>query len=676
MMDKKKLIKEKIELLNRAARAYYQDAEEIMPNIEYDRLYDELVALEEETGIVFANSPTQKVGYEVLSDLPKEAHPSRMLSLDKTKDREALAAWLSDQEGLLSWKLDGLTVVLTYEGGELVKALTRGNGEIGEVITGNARVFANVPLVIPFKGRLVLRGEAVITYSEFERINAAIGDADAKYKNPRNLCSGSVRQLDPRITKERNVSFFAFGLVEAGAEAGPQQMSLFGEAAPAEGDSPDFGGKRSGQLEFLASQGFDVVEYRKVSAETVVEEVGRFEEQISSNDFPSDGLVLTYNDIEYGRSLGTTAKFPRDSIAFKWADQQEETTLREIEWSASRTGLLNPVAIFDPVELEGTTVSRASVHNISVMEELGLGIGDRILVYKANMIIPQIAENLTRSGKLDIPDTCPVCGGATQVQAENGVKTLYCSNAECPAKQIKRFALFVSRDAMNIDGMSEATLEKLISRGLVHEPADLFHLDRYRQEITMMEGFGEKSYENLAAACEKAKETTPERVLYALGIPGIGVANARVIARAAHQSWEKIESLSRDELLQIDGIGDVMADAYVAYFADEDNRRKVAAVTAELHMDETEEEREDFFSGVTFVITGSLNHYANRDELKAEIEKAGGKVAGSVSKKTSYLINNDVTSTSGKNKKAHDLGIPIIDEDTVRTWLEEGEIHA
>lgn len=655
MEDKKSLMKEKVALLNRASRAYYQDAEEIMSNFEYDKLYDELEALEKETGIILGNSPTQKVGYEVLSDLPKEQHPSRMLSLDKTKDREALISWLNGQKGLLSWKLDGLTIVLTYEGGALVKALTRGNGDVGEVITSNARVFANLPVEIPYKGRLVLRGEAVIKYSEFEQINASISDEASKYKNPRNLCSGSVRQLNSRITAERNVNFFAFNLVEA--------------------EGVDFENSREKQIQWLSGQGFDAVEYRAVTAENVVSAVEYFEQAIEDFDVPSDGLVLTLDDIAYSRSLGTTAKFPRDSIAFKWRDQLAETTLKEIEWSASRTGLINPVAIFEPVELEGTTVSRASVHNISVMRELKLGIGDTITVYKANMIIPQIAENLTGSNSVEVPCECPVCGGQTQVKDDSGVETLYCANPDCQAKQIKSFALFVSRDAMNIDGLSEATLEKLIGRGFIHEPADLFHVEKYREEIMEMEGFGEKSYENLKASIEKARSTTPERLLYSLGIPGIGVANAKVIIKACGRKWEKAAGLTRDELLEIDGIGGIMADAYAAWFEDPAKRRIAEDVLNEVTLDEEAEETGDAFAGITFVITGKVNYYANRDALKAEIEAAGGKVSGSVSAKTGYLINNDVTSASGKNKKAKELGVPIIDEDTIKRWLETGVIE-
>jgi DNA ligase (NAD+) len=655
MEDKKSLMKEKIEILNRASKAYYQDAEEMMSNFEYDKLYDELAALEAETGMILAGSPTQNVGYEVLSDLPKERHPERMLSLDKTKDRQALAEWLAGQKGILSWKLDGLTIVLTYEEGKLVKALTRGNGDVGEVITNNARVFANVPVEIPHKGRLVLRGEAVIKYSDFEKINASIGDADAKYKNPRNLCSGSVRQLNNRITAERNVNFFGFSLVEAAGV--------------------DFAGSRQKQMMWLCDQGFDVVEYRMVDAENVVDAVGYFEAAVADNDLPSDGLVLSLDDIDYSRSLGTTAKFPRDSIAFKWQDQVAETTLKEIEWSASRTGLINPVAIFEPVELEGTTVSRASVHNISVMRDLKLGLGDTITVYKANMIIPQIAENLTGSNDIEVPENCPVCGEQTTVKNDNGVETLYCTNEACLAKQIKRFTLFVSRDAMNIDGLSEATIEKLIAKGLIRELADLFALEQYREQITAMEGFGEKSFENLASSIEKAKDTAPERLLYSLGIPGIGVANAKVIVKACGRKWDKAVALTREELIEIDGIGEIMADAYVSYFDDDTKRKEAEDVRAMVRLDETEEETADFLEGKTFVITGSLQHYENRDALKAEIQRAGGKVAGSVSAKTAYLINNDLQSTSGKNKKAKELGIPIIDEETIKTWIETGVIE-
>lgn len=645
-------MKELIRLLNEAAKAYYQESREIMPNYEYDRLYDELEELERKTGITLSNSPTIRVGYEVLSDLPKEKHPKKMLSLDKTKDVGALAAWLGSQEGMLSWKLDGLTIVLTYEEGKLAKAVTRGNGEIGEVITSNARTFENLPLAIDFKGELVLRGEAVISYADFEKINDEITDEGAKYKNPRNLCSGSVRQLNNEITAQRHVQFFAFSLVSA--------------------DGVEFK-TRNEQFDWLAKRGFQVVEHVSVNAKTISDAVSAFEAKIADNPVPSDGLVLSYNDIEYGRSLGETAKFPRDSIAFKWQDEIKETTLREIEWSASRTGLINPVAIFEPVELEGTTVSRASVHNISVMRELALGIGDTITVYKANMIIPQIAENLTRSNNVKIPENCPVCGAYTRIKAENGVETLVCPNPACLAKQIKNFTHFVSRDAMNIEGLSEMTIEKLIARGFIRELSDLFHVEEYKQEIVKMEGFGEKSFRNLKNSVEKARNTDLARFLYSLGIPNIGTANARLIARFCENKWERVETLTKEELLTIDGVGEIMADAFLAFFADPDKRKMVNDLLKEVHLDESFEKLGTALAGKTFVITGSLAHYENREALKAEIEKAGGRVAGSVSAKTSYLINNDINSTSGKNKKARELGIEIIDENTIMEWLSGGE---
>ncbi|MGN0734452.1 MAG: NAD-dependent DNA ligase LigA [Anaerovoracaceae bacterium] len=640
-----------IVLLNQASRAYYQESREIMPNHEYDRLYDLLESLEKETGVTLSKSPTMRVGYEVLSDLPKEKHPQKMLSLDKTKDVEQLKSWLGSQEGVLSWKLDGLTIVLTYEEGKLVKAVTRGNGEIGEVITTNARAFSNLPLGIPFKERLVLRGEAVISYPDFEKINETIADEGAKYKNPRNLCSGSVRQLNSAVTAERHVRFYAFALVSA--------------------DGMEFS-ERTEQFDWLAQQGFAVVQHKKVTSSDLEVTVQWFEGEIEENINPSDGLVLSYNDIAYGQSLGTTAKFPRDSIAFKWRDEIRETTLKEIEWSASRTGLINPVAIFEPVELEGTTVSRASVHNISVMRELRLGIGDTIKVYKANMIIPQIAENLTGSNSVEIPAECPVCGSHTEIHDENGVQTLMCPNPECLAKQIKSFTHFVSRDAMNIEGLSEMTIEKLIARGLIKELADLFHVEKYKDEIVEMEGFGEKSFANLCDSIEKARNTTVQRFLYSLGIPNIGTANARIIAQHCRNSWQKVQNLSKEELMTIDGIGEVMADAYVGFFADPTKAHIVEDLLKEVHLDEEFETVGTALEGMTFVITGSLNHYENREALKAEIEKQGGKVAGSVSAKTSCLINNDLLSQSGKNKKAKELGIKIIDEETIMKWLETG----
>ena len=644
MEEKMKRMRELVDLLNRARRAYEQEDTEIMSNYEYDRLYDELQELEKELGTTLAASPTVNVGYEVLSELPKERHERPMLSLDKTKDVARLKEFLGSQKAMISWKLDGLTIVLTYREGALEKAVTRGNGEVGEVVTNNARVFKNVPLTIPYQGELVLRGEAVISYKDFEKINEEIGDADAKYKNPRNLCSGSVRQLNNEITAKRNVRFYAFTLVRA--------------------EGVDFKNSRLYQMQWLQQQGFDVVENHPVTADTIEKEVAWFAEHIDKNEVPSDGLVLVYDDIAYGQSLGTTAKFPRDSFAFKWADEIRETTLTEIEWSPSRTGLINPVAVFEPVELEGTTVSRASVHNISIMEELELGVGDRITVYKANMIIPQIAENLTRSGVKDIPKECPVCGGPTKIAMENETKTLYCTNPKCQAKHVKSFTLFVSRDAMNIEGLSEATLEKFIINGYVKDFTDLFHLDRYADEIRQMDGFGDKSYENLQNSIKNARTTTLPRLVYSLGIPNIGIANAKMICGALGNDPERILNTTVEELSGISGVGGVIAGTFVDYFADEDHRDLFKRLLEEVEIPKeeiTEDSRK--FAGVNFVITGSVNHFANRAEVKEEIEKRGGKVTGSVTSKTNYLINNDVNSTSSKNRKARELGVPIISEE-------------
>ena len=637
-------IKYLVEQLNAASESYYAKDREIMSNYEYDKLYDELVELEKETGVTLANSPTVNVGYEAVDELPKERHESPMLSLGKTKSREELRDWLQGNPAILSWKLDGLTIVLTYREGKLAKAVTRGNGEIGEVITNNARTFKNLPLNISYTGELILRGEAVITYSDFEKINGEIADAEAKYKNPRNLCSGSVRQLNNEITAKRNVRFYAFTLVKA--------------------DDVDFHDSKEAQFAFLQEQGFAVVEHVAVTEENILSVIEDFEHKIEHYDIPSDGLVLTYESISYGQSLGRTAKFPRDSIAFKWADELRETTLKEIEWSASRTGLINPVAIFEPVELEGTTVSRASVHNISILRSLRLGIGDHITVYKANMIIPQIADNLTRSGVRDIPAHCPVCGGATEIRSVNDIKSLYCTNPDCQAKKIKAFDLFVSRDALNIDGLSEMTLEKFIAAGFIHEFADIFHLDHHRDAIVTMEGFGEKSYENLVQAAENASHTTLPRLIYGLGIAGIGLANAKMICRHFRFDLDAMRRADAEELCAIDGIGAVLADAWVGYFKDQKNNESLDRLLKELTLEDGPEEAADGpLAGKTFVITGSVTHFANRKALQERIEALGGKATGSVTSKTSYLINNDVTSNSSKNKKARELGIPILSEE-------------
>lgn len=642
-VDKKERIKELVDILNKASKAYYQDAKEIMSNFEYDALYDELVQLEKDTGIVLANSPTVNVGYEVVSELPKEQHESPMLSLDKTKEVSVLADFAGDKKSLLSWKLDGLTVVLTYQQGKLFKAVTRGNGEIGEVITNNAKTFKNIPLSIPYEGRLVLRGEAIIKYSDFEKINREIEDAQAKYKNPRNLCSGSVRQLNSEITAKRNVNFIAFALISA--------------------ENVDFKNSIEQQYLWLEQQGFEVVERKEVTSSNMEETVKYFAEKIKEYDYPSDGLVLMYDDIEYGLSLGRTAKFPRNGIAFKWEDEQAETTLEYIEWSPSRTGLINPVAVFKPVELEGTTVTRASVHNISIMEELKLGDGDTIKVYKANMIIPQISENVTKSGKCVIPEICPACGERTEIKNDNGVKTLYCPNKQCPAKHVKLYSLFVSRNAMNIDGLSEETLEKFIDAGYIHEFADIFNLSRYQKEIVETPGFGQKSYDNLIDSLNKAREVELHALLYSLGIPNIGVANAKLICKYFNNDIEKITHATAEELVKIDGIGDKMAVKFVEYFSDKENIKKFNNLLNKLTIIKEENNEEQNMAGLNFVVTGSVERFANRNEVKDYIEKRGGKVTGSVTSKTNYLINNDLLSNSSKNKKAKELGIEIINEE-------------
>ena len=654
-MDKRKRIEELVELLNQAGKAYYQEGKEIISNLEYDKAYDELVRLEEETGIVLSASPTQNVGYSVATALPKEEHASPMLSLDKTKSVETLQSFLGEQKGILSWKLDGLTVVMTYEKGELVKAVTRGNGRIGEIVTENAKRFRNLPLRIPFKGRLVLRGEALIRYSDFAKINEEIPEEGAKYKNPRNLCSGSVRQLDPKITWERRVYFFPFTLVsvEEGEDGASRES----------GGLPDFHNSHEAEFEFLEQQGFQVVGRRAVNKEELPGAVSDFSEQVKKNDFPSDGLVLLMDDISYGKSLGTTAKFPRNALAFKWEDEEEKTILREVEWSPSRTGLINPVAIFDPVELEGTVVGRASLHNISYLEDLKLGIGDEITVYKANMIIPQIGENLTKSGQLPIPEHCPACHEETKIVQDKEAKMLYCENPHCPAKRIKQFALFVSRDALNIEGLSEMTLEKFIGKGFIQELPDLFSLKEHKEEIIAMEGFGQKSYDKLIENAEKSRETSLARLLYGLGIGGIGASNARVLSEAFHENAEELSRAELSEVVSIKGIGPILGESIVRYFKEEENCRLFRKLLSILHLHKEERAENAFLSGKVFVITGSLVHFQNRKELEEEIRKAGASTASSISKNTSYLINNDKNSTSSKNKKAQELGIPILSEE-------------
>ena len=659
--EKIKRIKELTELLNLASRTYYQEGREIMPNIDYDRYYDELLELEKETGFRLANSPSQNVGYEIISELPKERHEQPMLSLDKTKSVDELVSWMNGKKCVLSWKLDGITCVVTYEGGVLKKAVTRGNGEIGEVVTPNARFFDNLPGTIPFKGKLIVRGEAVISYSDFDRINEEVADTAARYKNPRNLCSGSVRQLDPSVTAGRHVRLIVFTLVSAEGTAEAPEV-------------PDFKNSFAERFSWLNKQGFEVVEHMFTDASTIKEDVLKFKEKIPEYDIPSDGLVLAFEDVEYGLSLGRTAKFPRNSIAFKWQDELAETVLRRIDWSGSRTGLINPVAVFDPVELEGTTVTRASVHNVSIVEELQLGIGDTINVYKSNMIIPQINDNLTRSGNAVIPDKCPVCGGKTEIRRDNTAALLYCLNPECPAKKVKSFELMVSRDALNIDGLSEMTLEKLIDEGFIRTYADLFRLERFRNDIAALDGFGEKSADNLIAAAKKASETDLYRFLYGLGVPGIGLAGSKAICRHFGNDPEAVINAGEDELLSIRDIGPVLAANYVRFFNNAEHRAEAAELLGKLSLRQDESgaaDIEKIFDGMTFVITGDVEHFANRREVQDIIELLGGKASGSVSAKTTYLINNDIMSSSSKNQKAKSLKIPIITEEQFIELLPE-----
>ena len=650
MEDKITRMKELISILNKASELYYQKNTIMMTDYEYDHLYDELVELEKETNMTLSNSPTINVEPEISSSLKQVEHPSPMLSLAKTKKVSELENFLGNKEGLLSWKLDGLTIVLTYEDGKLISGVTRGTGIIGELVTENVKQFKNVPLTIPYKGRLVLRGEAIIKYSDFNRMNEELGDGSSQYKNPRNLCSGSVRQLDSSITAKRCVNCIIFALIES---------------------STNISNLKSECFDWLKNQGFEVVEHYKVTKNTVKEQVLMFKEKVKEYDIPSDGLVITYDDIAYGNSLGTTAKFPKHSLAFKWKDETVATTLRKVDWLVSRTGLINPVAVFDPVELEGTIVSRASVHNVSILEGLKLGIGDTIMVYKANMIIPQIASNSTQSGNLEIPDRCPVCGSKASIISNSDVKYLYCMNDFCKAKLIKRLSLFVSRNAMNIDGISDMILNKLITEKIVNNYKDLYHLDRHKDKIIAFEGFGEKSYSNMINSIEKSRHVKLANFIYALGIPDIGFSRAKLICNHFNNDFNKISNLTYEELSNIPGVGDVIAKEWIDTFSNPDFIEELKELKEEIDIPKASTNSNKDLDGLTFVITGSLNKFTNRDTMIEFIEEHGGKVVTSISSKVNYLINNDITSTSTKNNKAKELGISIIDEDKFLELIKE-----
>ena len=648
-MDKKlNRMKELIEILNNASRLYYQYSTPIMTDFEYDKLYDELEKLEKETNTVLSNSPTQNVEPEAIDSLVKVEHPAPMLSLSKTKSISELASFLGNQEGLISWKLDGLTIVLTYKDGKLSSGVTRGNGIIGEVITENVKKFKNIPLTIPYKGTLVVRGEAVIKYSDFNKMNEELDDDSSQYKNPRNLCSGSVRQLDSKVTAKRNVNCIIFALIES-----EKKFKL-----------------KSEEFEWLKSLGFDIVEYHKVTSNNLEEQVLYFKNKINEYDIPSDGLVLLYNDIEYGKQLGTTAKYPKNAIAFKWQDETAETKLIDVDWLVSRTGLINPVAVFEPVELEGTIVSRASLHNVSILQGLSLGIGDTILVYKANMIIPQIADNLTQSNSLTIPNKCPVCNHEARIISSNDVKYLYCMNDFCPAKLVKRLSQFTSRNAMNIEGLSDAIINKLADEGLIKTYADIYNLKRYKNDIISFEGFGEKSYDNLINSIEKSRNVKLANFIFALGIPDIGLSRAKLICKNYSNDINKIRNLTFEELSKIDGIGEIIAKEWIDTFNNEDFIKELELLLKEVNFTDTSIDNNQPLKDLIFVITGSVNNFTNRDELVEYIETYGGKVVKAISNNVNYLINNDITSTSTKNTKAKELGIKIISENDLMSMIQ------
>lgn len=643
--DKIDRIHELVNILNKARYAYEQEDEEIMSNYEYDKLYDELKALEEETGTILNNSPTVNVGYEVVSDLPKKTHQTPMLSLEKTKERDELIAFLNGREGVLSWKLDGLTVVLTYDNGVLTEAVTRGNGEVGEVVTANAKTFENLPRKIAYTGHLVLRGEATISYADFEAINNSLPVGEEPYKNPRNLCSGSVRQLDSSITAERHVNWTCFNIES-------YDGNLVNEVDK--------------QLEAMKMLGFDVVEYEVVNPSNLLEAIDKFEAKIINKEMgrPSDGLVLTYRDKAYGKSLGRTAKAPRHSKAFKWQDETAVTTVTGVEWSVGKSGVITPVIEFVPTDIEGSTVSRASSHNVSIFLDMEFGIGDEIEVYKANMIIPQVSENLTRSGTCEIPGICPCCGCPTEIHEDpkSGVYTLWCMNADCEAKGNRLFKHFVSRDAMNIDGISGSTLETLSEAGIITDLPSIFHLDQHQSEIINMSGFGQKSYINMVTAINNARNVKLANLIYSLAIPNIGLATAKLICKHFNYDLADTVAATYDDLINIEGIGDVIADSFVGYFNDEANLDQFIRLVKELNIIHEEISSDTSMSGVTICVTGDVYIFPNRRAIKDLVESKGGKLTGSVSRSTNYLITNDTTSGSRKNKAAQEYGIPILTE--------------
>lgn len=649
--DKASRMKQLVAKLNEARRVYEQGTDEIMSNLEYDRLYDELLKLEQELGTYLPNSPTHNVGYEVVSALQKEKHETPMLSLDKTKSTDAIKSFIGNKKCIASWKMDGLTVVLTYNNGKLDKAVTRGNGEIGEIVTHNARTFKNLPKEIEFKGKLVLRGEAIITYTDFNKINSSLGSGVENYKNPRNLCSGSVRQLDSSIANNRSIRWFAFELVSA------------------DGKSPN---SVEQSFEWLKRQGFQTVEYMVINQSNFLSVMSYFSSKVSKIDIPSDGLVFTYDDVAYGKSLGRTSKFPRHSMAFKWQDDEAESRLINIEWQVGKTGIITPVAIFEPVDIEGSTVSKASLHNLSIlMETLGRPYkGEKIRVFKANMIIPQIScgeklqPNQINAIRISIPDQCPCCGGETEVQIDpkSGVQTLWCSNIDCPAKGSRLFKHFVSRDAMNIDGISDATLNRFIEEGLISTFADIYRLSDHMEKIVNMDGFGYKSYENMINSINKSRKVKPANLINALSIPNVGLATAKLICRNFGNDIEKVVAASYSEIDSINGVGDVIASNFVNYFNNKENVDNFIDLYRQLVIEQEKISTNTSMNGVVICVTGDVYIFPNRRAIKDLVENLGGKLTGSVSRSTSYLVTNDTTSGSRKNKAAQEYGIQILTE--------------
>ena len=639
-------IEELVTILNKASEAYYNGQDEIMSNYEWDAMFDELTALEEETGHILSNSPTQNAGYESTSG-QKEAHEFSALSLAKTKKVEELEKWAEDYPIWLSWKLDGLTLVITYDNGKLVKILTRGNGTIGTNITHLKNSIKGFPLEVPYKGHLVVRGEAVISYTDFAAINDMIEDEDEKYANSRNLASGTLNLDDVDEVKNRKVHFHAFTLVHM-----DEPMISWGD-----------------RMNFLEKMGFTVVDRELGDAKTIGSMIDKWTKRVESGkmDLPVDGLVICYDDTEYASTGSVTGHHAtRAGYAFKWQDEAVDSRLRYIEWSCA-VSTISPVAVFEPVQIEGTTVSRASLCNLSEIERLGVGKECTLSVIKANKIIPKCIAVKDAVGELEIPTECPVCRAATRIHTSaSGTKTLHCTNPDCTAKNVKKFSRFVSKNGMDIEGLSVQTMLRFINEGFIREFADIYKLSQHFATISELEGFGEKSCENMNKAIEKSRNVHPVNFIFAICIPMIGTDAAKKIVNTVGFDGflERMEQSIGFE--DIDGIGGEKSNSILQWYANDTNQNALEHLLQVVEIQKVEKKNTEngTCNGLTFVITGDVHQFKNRDEFKVYVESQGGKVAGSVSGKTNYLVNNDVESTSSKNKKAKDLGIPIISEDT------------